>query len=146
MYKRQALDWLNRQKPGNTAKFLNLEYIETVGDVYKLKATFPIETTNPMNMVQGGMITAALDDATAMVVISAYNFEIGPLTTDLHVLFHRPVALGEAMIEVRIIKLGKKLATVEGKLFNSENKLAATLLHTIQPSKLPEGSNPLDKI
>ena len=47
---------------------------------------------------------------------------------------------------VRIIKLGKKLATVEGKLFNSENKLAATLLHTIQPSKLPEGSNPLDKI
>ena len=64
-----------------------------------------------MNMVQGGMITAALDDATAMVVISAYNFEIGPLTTDLHVLFHRPVALGEAMIEVRIIKLGKKLAS-----------------------------------
>ena len=141
-----ALDWLNRKKPGNTAKFLNLEYIETVGDVYKLKATFPIETTNPMNMVQGGMITAALDDATAMVVISAYNFEIGPLTTDLHVLFHIPVALGEVMIEVRIIKLGKKLATVEGKLFNSENKLAATLLHTIQPSKLPEGSNPLDKI
>ena len=141
-----SLDWLNRQKPGNTAKFLNLEYVETKGDGYILKATFPIETTNPMNMVQGGMITAALDDATAMVVISAYNFEIGPLTTDLHVLFHRPVAVGEALIEVRIIKLGKKLATVEGKLFNSENKLAATLLHTIQPSKLPEGSNPLDKI
>ena len=141
-----SLDWLNRQKPGNTAKFLNLEYVETKGDVYILKATFPNETTNPMNMVQGGMITAALDDATAMVVISAYNFEIGPLTTDLHVLFHRPVAIGEALIEVRIIKLGKKLATVEGKLFNSENKLAATLLHTIQPSKLPQGSNPLDKI
>ena len=141
-----SLDWLNRQKPGNTAKFLNLEYIETKGDVYILKATFPNETTNPMNMVQGGMITAALDDATAMVVISAYNFEIGPLTTDLHVLFHRPVAVGEALIEVRIIKLGKKLATVEGKLFNSENKLAATLLHTIQPSEFPEGSNPLDKI
>ena len=141
-----SLDWLNRQKPGNTAKFLNLEYVETKKDVYILKATFPNETTNPMNMVQGGMITAALDDATAMVVISAYNCEIGPLTTDLHVLFHRPVAVGEALIEVRIIKLGKKLATVEGKLFNSENKLAATLLHTIQPSKLPEGSNPLDKI
>ena len=141
-----ALDWLNRQKPGNTAKFFNLEYVETKGDVFILKATFTDETTNPMNMVQGGMIASALDDATAMVVTTAYNFEKGPLTTDLHVLFHRPVAIGEALMEVRIIKLGKKLATVEGKLFNSENKLAATLLHTIQPSKLPEGSNLLNKI
>ena len=141
-----SLDWLNRQKPGNTAKFFNLEYVETKGDVFILKATFTDETTNPMNMVQGGMIASALDDATAMVVITAYNFEKGPLTTDLHVLFHRPVAIGEALMEVRIIKLGKNLATVEGKLFNSENKLAATLLHTIQPSKLPEGSNLLNKI
>ena len=138
------LDWLNKIKPGNTMKFLNLEYVETDGDIYKLKATFPTETTNPMNMVQGGMITAALDDATAMGVISAYDFKIGPLTTDLHVLFHRPVEVGEAMIEVKIIKLGRKLATVEGKLYNAENKLAATLLHTIQPSEPPEGANPFD--
>ena len=42
------------------------------------------------------------------------------------------------MIEVRIIKLGQKLATVEGKLFNADNKLAATLLHTIQPSDMTD--------
>ena len=40
-----------------------------------LKLPFPKETSNPMNMVQGGMITAALDDATAMVIISAYEFK-----------------------------------------------------------------------
>ena len=102
--------------------------------------------TTELNMVQGGMITAALDDATAMVIISAYEFKFRPLTTDLHVLFHRPVPLGEATIEVKIIKLGKKLATVEGKLFNSENKLAATLLHTIQPTEIADGATPLDKI
>jgi uncharacterized protein (TIGR00369 family) len=89
-------------------------------------------------MVQGGMIAAAMDDATAMVIISAYEFKKGPLSTDLHVLFHRPVAVGEAVIKVRIIKLGQKLATVEGKLFNADNKLAATLLHTIQPSDMTD--------
>ena len=141
-----SLDWLNKKKPGKTAEFLNLEYVETEGDIYKFKVTFPKETSNPMNMVQGGMITAALDDATAMVIISAYEFKFGPLTTDLHVLFHRPVPLGAATIEVKIIKLGKKLATVEGKLFNFENKLAATLLHTIQPSEFADGANPLEKI
>ena len=137
-----SLDWLNQYKPGNTAKFFNLEFLEQVDDTYKIKVTFPPESTNPMNMVQGGMIAAAMDDATAMVVISAYEFKKGPLSTDLHVLFHRPVAVGEAVIEVRIIKLGQKLATVEGRLFNADNKLAATLLHTIQPSDMPNGKRP----
>ena len=133
-----SLSWLNQHKPGNTAKFFNLEFLEQVEEVYKIKVTFPPESTNPMNMVQGGMIAAAMDDATAMVIISAYEFKKGPLSTDLHVLFHRPVAVGEAVIEVRIIKLGQKLATVEGKLFNADNKLAATLLHTIQPSDMTD--------
>ena len=137
-----SLDWLNQHKPGNTAKFFNLEFIEQVAETYKIKVTFPPESTNPMNMVQGGMITAAMDDATAMVIISAYEFKKSPLSTDLHVLFHRPVAVGEAVIEVRLIKLGQKLATVEGKLFNADNKLAATLLHTIQPTDVPDGKRP----
>ena len=137
-----SLDWLNQHKPGNTAKFFNLEFLEKIDDTFKSKVTFPPESTNPMNMVQGGMIAAAMDDATAMVIISAYEFKKGPLSTDLHVLFHRPVAVGEAVIEVRLIKLGQKLATVEGKLFNADNKLAATLLHTIQPSDMPDGKRP----
>ena len=137
-----SLDWLNQHKPSNTAKFFNLEFLKKIDDTFKIKVTFPPESTNPMNMVQGGMIAAAMDDATAMVIISAYEFKKGPLSTDLHVLFHRPVAVGEAVIEVKIIKLGQKLATVEGKLFNADNKLAATLLHTIQPSDMTEGKKP----
>ena len=137
-----SLDWLNQHKPGNTAKFFNLEFLEKIDNTFKIKVTFPPESTNPMNMVQGGMIAAAMDDATAMVIISAYEFKKGPLSTDLHVLFHRPVAVGEAVIEVKIIKLGQKLATVEGKLFNADNKLAATLLHTIQPSDMSDGEKP----
>ena len=137
-----SLDWLNQYKPGNTAKFFNLKFLEKIDDTFKIKVTFPPESTNPMNMVQGGMIAAAMDDATAMVIISAYEFKKGPLSTDLHVLFQRPVAVGDAVIEVRIIKLGQKLATVEGKLFNADNKLAATLLHTIQPSDMSDSEKP----
>ena len=137
-----SLDWFNQHTPGNTAKFFNLEFLEKIDDTFKIKVTFPPESTNPMNMVQGGMIAAAMDDATAMVIISAYEFKKGPLSTDLHVLFHRPVAVGDAVIEVRIIKLGQKLATVEGKLFNADNKLAATLLHSIQPSDMSDSEKP----
>ena len=110
-----SLDWLNQHKPGNTAKFFNLEFLEQVEDVYKIRVTFPPESTNPMNMVQGGMIAAAMDDATAMVIISAYEFKKGPLSTDLHVLFHRPVAVGEAVIEVRIITVSYTHLTLPTK-------------------------------
>jgi len=37
------------------------------------------------------------------------------------------------MMEVKVIKLGQKSATSEGRIFNQENKLVATLLHTAQP-------------
>ena len=70
-----SLDWLNQHKPGNTAKFFNLEFLEKIDNTFKIKVTFPPESTNPMNMVQGGMIAAAMDDATAMVIISAYELK-----------------------------------------------------------------------
>ena len=111
---------------GKSMEFLSLEYIESTDDEMIFSCKFKEECSNPMGSVQGGMITAALDDATSAAMISGYDEKKAPMTTDLHVLFHRPVPLGEATIEVKIIKLGKKLATVEGKLINSENKLAAT--------------------
>ena len=45
-----SLDWLNQHKPGNTAKFFNLEFLEKIDDTFKIKVTFPPESTNPMNM------------------------------------------------------------------------------------------------
>ena len=117
---------------GKSMEFLNLEF-ESVNDgVFVFSCEFNEMCSNPMGFVQGGMITTALDDATSAVMISGYK-EKAPMTTDLHVLFHRPLPLGKAMMEVKVIKLGQKSATSEGRIFNQENKLVATLLHTAQP-------------
>ena len=86
-----------------------------------------------MGFVQGGMISAALDDATSAAMISGYQEKKAPMTTDLHILFHRPLKIGKAMMEVKLIKLGKRSATSEGRIFSLEGKLVATLMHTAQP-------------
>ena len=86
-----------------------------------------------MGFVQGGMIAAALDDATSAAMIAGYEKKKAPMTTDLHVLFHRPLAIGKATMKVNIIKLGKRSATSEGRILDLENKLVATLMHTAQP-------------
>ena len=118
---------------GKSMEFLNLEF-ESVNDgVFVFSCEFNEMCSNPMGFVQGGMITTALDDATSAVMISGYKEKKAPMTTGLHVLFHRPLPLGKAMMEVKVIKLGQKSATSEGRIFNQENKLVATLLHTAQP-------------
>ena len=131
------LKQLNKGFLGATKEFFNLRFIEKKDDLIIFTCSFPNSCANPMGFVQGGMISAVLDDATSIAMISGYKNKKAPMTTDLHVLFHRPLNLDDSRIEVNIIKLGNRSATAEGRIFNADNKLAATLLHTAQPVDAP---------
>jgi len=131
------LEKLKNGSAGPSMRFFNLKYEDDDNEVFKFSALFPEDSANPMGFVQGGMISAVLDDATSVVMISGYKGKKAPLTTDLHVLFHRPMPLGRANIEVKIIKLGNRSATAEGRIYSTDNKLVATLLHSAQPVDRP---------
>lgn len=133
------LEKLKNGSAGPSMRFFNLKYEDDDNEVFRFSALFPEDSANPMGFVQGGMISAVLDDATSVVMISGYKGKKAPLTTDLHVLFHRPMPLGRANIEVKIIKLGNRSATAEGRIYSTDNKLVATLLHSAQPvDRLPQ--------
>ena len=53
-----------------------------------------------------------------------------PSSTDIHTTFHRPLLEGKVLGTAKIIKLGKKIVSIEGRLFSPSGKLAATGLHT----------------
>ena len=131
------LEKLKNGSAGPSMRFFNLKYEDDDNEVFRFSALYPEESANPMGFVQGGMISAVLDDATSVVMISGYKGKKAPLTTDLHVLFHRPMPLGRANIEVKIIKLGNRSATAEGRIYSADNKLVATLLHSAQPVDRP---------
>jgi uncharacterized protein (TIGR00369 family) len=131
------LEKLKNGSAGPSMRFFNLKYEDDDNEVFRFSALFPEESANPMGFVQGGMISAVLDDATSVVMISGYKGKKAPLTTDLHVLFHRPMPVGRANIEVKIIKLGNRSATAEGRIYSTDNKLVATLLHSAQPVDRP---------
>ncbi|MDC0071871.1 PaaI family thioesterase [Gammaproteobacteria bacterium] len=131
------LEKLKNGSAGPSMRFFNLKYENNDNEVFRFSALFPQDSANPMGFVQGGMISAVLDDATSVVMISGYKGKKAPLTTDLHVLFHRPMPLGRANIEVKIIKLGNRSATAEGRIYSTDNKLVATLLHSAQPVDRP---------
>ncbi len=120
-----------------SGKFLNFKFIKDENEIFLFEVIFPPETASPLSLVQGGMIDAALDEATSMTAYIAFKEEKLPLTTDHHVLFHRPMPLGKATIQTKIIKYGKTVTTIEGKLFDQNEKLVATMLHTALPTNIP---------
>ncbi len=126
-----------KRQESPSGKFLNFEFIREENGIFFFEIIFPPETASPLNLVQGGMIDAALDEATSMTAYIAFKEEKLPLTTDHHVLFHRPMSLGKATMQTKIIKYGKTVTTIEGKLFDQNEKLVATMLHTALPTNIP---------
>ena len=101
--------------PSGINKFLNLKYLSSKDEEHYFSVSFDESSINPRGFVQGGMITAALDQASSMAFIGDNNGTAAPLTTDLHVLFHRSLPLGDAKITVKFIKIGNpKMITETG--------------------------------
>lgn len=129
----ELLEKFNEEFRGPSMEFFNLKYDSIEGEEICFSCEFNNMSANPMGFVQGGMISAALDDATSAAMIAAYQEKKAPMSTNLNISFHRPLALGKARMKVNLIKLGTRSATSEGRVFNLEGKLVATLMHTAQP-------------
>ena len=119
-----------RAHSGGTHKFLNTRFLGLEGEIYKYELKFSKECLNPFKTVQGGMIASAIDEITSISVNIFTKDEYLPSSTDIHISFHRPLFLGKITGTAKIIKLGKQIVSVEGRLFTSSGKIAASGLHT----------------
>ena len=70
MNKKLRLEKFSEEFFGKSMEFLNLKYVETKEEEMVFTCHFKKDCSNPMGFVQGGMITAALDDATSAAMIS----------------------------------------------------------------------------
>ena len=121
---------IERARSGNTFHFLNAKYNGYENDTYKYELEFSEECLNPFKTVQGGMIASAIDEITSISVNILTEDKYLPSSTDIHITFHRPLFLGKVTGTAKIIKLGKQIVSIEGKLYTSSGKVAASGLHT----------------
>jgi uncharacterized protein (TIGR00369 family) len=91
----------------------------------KLGFTPKPEFLNLTGNVQGGFITAMLDDTVGPAVVVKTRGTKSISTIDLHTHFLRPVALGDVTAEGEVTRLGKSIAFTEGKLFDAKGNLCA---------------------
>jgi uncharacterized protein (TIGR00369 family) len=82
------------------------------------------------SIAQGGFITAWLDAAMAHAVMHDTGEAFTVASLEIKVSFLERVGPGEGAVRGRVVRLGKKIAFLEGELYNPEGRLAAQATST----------------
>ena len=85
------------------------------------------EFRNPAGLVQGGMLSAMLDDVTASLVDAPLTTGQGVATLSLNVSFMRPAHVGPIEAEASMMRRGKDICHVMGRL-QQDGKDVATAI------------------
>ena len=83
------------------------------------------EFLNPAGHVQGGFLTAMLDDCMGPAVWFHSQGQLYTATISLNVNFVRSVGLQPLVGEGRVVHLGKTVGFVEARLFDAQEQLLA---------------------
>jgi uncharacterized protein (TIGR00369 family) len=88
---------------------------------------------NPTGAIQGGFIAAMMDEAMSATAIIASNVTMNAPTLEMKISFLRPLFIGKAMAEARILKWGKSTCFIEAELFDPAGQLVAKASATQAP-------------
>ncbi|HVY90288.1 MAG TPA: PaaI family thioesterase [Hyphomonadaceae bacterium] len=91
------------------------------------------EFANPTGAIQGGFIAAMMDEAMSALAIIASNVTMNAPTLEMKISFLRPLFVGKATAEARILKWGKSTCFIEAELFDPDGKLVAKASATQAP-------------
>jgi acyl-CoA thioesterase len=82
---------------------------------------------NGIGVAMGGFVSSAADIMMAYAIASKLEARQTFTSIDLHTTFHRPVMLGEVMVEARVERMGKKTAYVIADLYQNKKKAASVV-------------------
>ncbi|MEN9855649.1 MAG: hypothetical protein RL186_214 [Pseudomonadota bacterium] len=123
----QAFLNIGLKQPSQSSQTLGFELLEldvkagTARVAFDGKAAF----ANPTGYIQGGLLSAMLDDVMGMIAM----LKVGPVasasTIDLHVHFLRPVRQGKIEVEARVSNKGPSVMFAQADLYDCRGKVSA---------------------
>jgi uncharacterized protein (TIGR00369 family) len=88
------------------------------------------EFLNPIGTVQGGILTAMLDDTMGPAAAAHLGGDVFCQTLELKTSFLRPARPGKLYGEGRVVHRGRDVVFVEGRLVDPEGRVIATATAT----------------
>jgi uncharacterized protein (TIGR00369 family) len=83
------------------------------------------EFANPAGLIQGGFLSAMIDDSMGPAVIVKSRGRTYATTIDLHTHFLRPVKPGRIEVAARITQMGRAVVYTEAELFDARGRKCA---------------------
>ncbi|MBX7482039.1 PaaI family thioesterase [Qipengyuania qiaonensis] len=120
------------------AKLLGLDILEAERDGGRVKIAFTAkpEFRNAAGNVQGGFLSAMLDDCMGPAVLIATDARIYPSTIDLNVQYLAPAKPGRLIGKARVVQLGKTIGFVEAELADADGKTLARATASLRLSAI----------
>ncbi len=99
--------------------------------------TPPPSFASPRGAVQGGLIAGFLDEVMGTALLAATDGELLPLNLDFNMTFCRMVPLETITAKGRVIRAGRRVAFLEGELYDKAGNLLARATSTAMPTPVP---------
>jgi uncharacterized protein (TIGR00369 family) len=93
---------------------------------------------NPIGTIQGGILTAMLDDTMGPVATAYLGGHLMAPTLELKTNFMRPAVVGPLFVEAKVVHRGRTIMFLEGAMKDRDNKLIATATATARIYDWPE--------
>lgn len=125
----------NSKKRPPCSDTLGMRLVEVEQDANRIRMEFDVSPlfSNPTGAVQGGFITAMLDEAISTCIIIASNVTMTAPTLEMKTSYLRRLMPGKAFVDAKIVKLGNSAAFSEAECYDPDGKLVATATSTALP-------------
>ena len=121
-----------RAAPPPSAALLGFELvaIDPVAGTIEVAFTATEQFLNPVGVIQGGFLTAMLDDTLGPALVATLDPNQFAPTADLHVQFLRPARPGRLTGRGRVVHRGKDIGFMAGELLDDSGQIVAVATAT----------------
>ena len=118
---------IGMKQPSQSSQTLGFQLIEMDVKAGTARVEFAgkPEFANPTGYIQGGFLSAMLDDVMGMMAMLKVAPKSFASTIDLHVHYLRPVRVGKIEVAARITNKGPSVMFAEADLFDCRGKISA---------------------
>jgi uncharacterized protein (TIGR00369 family) len=117
-----------RERLGQTAfaAWLNmqLESSDESGVVFRMPTRPEVLGSPSTGALHGGIVASLIDTAASYAVMARTGRSL--VTMDMRVDYHRPCICAEYRIEGSLVKLGRKVATADARVYDDKGALLAS--------------------
>jgi uncharacterized protein (TIGR00369 family) len=92
---------------------------------------------NPIGTLQGGILTAMMDDAMGPVATAFLGGHHAAPTVELKMNFMRPAVVGTLFVDAKVVHRGRKIMFLEGTMKDKDDRMIATATATARITDWP---------